>query len=274
VAWDDSFASNVKARIDAGQEVDGDELSRFLGMVDDAVMAQPRPPAPGTQHPWTDQQAHDVYSRIHRDPSSVTDDDADGFYQWVAAQGQQLHAQRGQVLPPVPAADASAEERHAYLIACQRADVPPDPEVAAAFAEQVQQITAEATRELQDRYPPGLFEPPPKAPSEDAMRQELWQLVERQQQDPNSVDSGDWQQAIGRLNLLAAQTNKAARRDQLPWVLASDNPGDPGVEEGAVEAMTAPAPWIPRQPTETEQTLAELNQLENQATTDLGGDAA
>ena len=150
----------------------------------------------------------------------------------------------------------------------------PDPEVAAAFAVQVQQITAEATKELQDRYPPRLFERPPTAPTEDDMRAELWQLVERQQRDPSSVDSADWQQAIGRLNLLAAQTSEEHRRDQLPWVLPADQPRDPGVEPGAVEAMTTPAPWTPRQPTETEQTLAELNQLEDQATTDLGGDAA
>jgi hypothetical protein len=157
------------------------------------------------------------------------------------------------------------------LPTCRRA---PDPETAAAFAVQVQQITAEATREPQDRYPPGLFERPPTAPTEDEMRAELWQLVERQQRDPASVDSGEWQQAIGRLNLLAAQTSEQARRDQLPWVLPADHARDPGIEPGAVEAMTAPAPWTPRQPTETEQTLADLNQLENQATTDLGGDAA
>jgi hypothetical protein len=140
----------------------------------------------------------------------------------------------------------------------------------AAFSEQVQQVTAEATRELQDRYPPGLFERPPEAPDQDAMRQELWSLVERQQRDPDSVSSGDWQQAIGRLNLLAAQTSDQARRDQLPWVLPADNPG---VELGAVEAMTAPPPWTPRQPTETEQTLADLSQLDEQAG-ELGGDTA
>jgi hypothetical protein len=37
--------------------------------------------------------------------------------------------------------------------------------------------------------------------------------------------------------------------------------------------MTAPAPWTPRQPTETEQTLADLSQLEDQAG-ELGGDTA
>jgi hypothetical protein len=239
-------------------------------MVDEAVQGQR--PQPGPQHPWTDQQAHEVYSRIHRDPSSVSDEDAQGFYAWVEDQGRQLAADRGQV-SAVPGLDASIQERHAYLLACQRADQPSDPATVAAFSDQVQQVTAEATRELQDRYPPGLFERPPEAPDQDAMRQELWSLVERQQRDPASVSSGDWQQAIGRLNLLAAQTSDQARRDQLPWVLPADNPGDPGVEPGAVEAMTALAPWTARQPTEIEQTLADLSQLEDQAG-ELGGDTA
>jgi hypothetical protein len=270
VAWDDSFANRVKTAIDAGQAVDAEELTRFLAMVDEAVEGQR--PQPGPQHPLSDQQAHDVYTRIHRDPTGVSDDDAQGFYAWVEDQGRQLAASRGHV-PAVPSPDASIQERHAYILACQWADQPPDPATVAALSEQVQQVTAEATRELQDRYPPGLFERPPTAPSEDDMRAELWDLVERQQQDLASVSSGEWQEAIGRFNLLAAQTSDQARRDQLPWVLPADNPGDPGVEPGAVEAMTAPAPWTPRQPTETEQTLADLSQLEDQAG-ELGGDTA
>ena len=37
--------------------------------------------------------------------------------------------------------------------------------------------------------------------------------------------------------------------------------------------MTANAPWTPRQPTETEQTLTELDQLDQEAG-GLDGDAA
>jgi hypothetical protein len=60
------------------------------------------------------------------------------------------------------------------------------------------------------------------------MRQELWGLVERQQADPNSVSTADWQQAIGRLNLLTAEAGNEARRQQLPWVLPADAARDPG----------------------------------------------
>jgi hypothetical protein len=37
--------------------------------------------------------------------------------------------------------------------------------------------------------------------------------------------------------------------------------------------MTAPAPWTPRQPTGTEQALADLDQLDQEAA-DLDDDAA
>jgi hypothetical protein len=36
-AWDDSFANTIKARIDAGQEVDPADAQRFEAMVTTAV---------------------------------------------------------------------------------------------------------------------------------------------------------------------------------------------------------------------------------------------
>jgi hypothetical protein len=50
--------------------------------------------------------------------------------------------------PRSRAPDASAQERHDYILACQHADQPPDPSVVAAYVEQVNTVTAEATREL------------------------------------------------------------------------------------------------------------------------------
>jgi hypothetical protein len=268
VAWDDTFANRVRDQIERHQEVDGDDLTRFLAMVDEAVTDQQRPRAEPS-HPWSDQQAHDVYTRIHHSPDSVTAEEAQEFWSWAQTQQRQAAGERGHI-PPVPAADASVQERHAYILACQRANQAPDPATVAAFAEQVNATLTDATRELESRYPPGLFERPPTAPDEDAMRQELWGLVEQQRQDPNSVSTADWHAAYGRLGALTDQHAADTRGRQLPWVLPADQARDPGVEPGAVEAMTAPAPWTPRQPTETEQTLAELGQLDHE----IGDDAA
>jgi hypothetical protein len=116
-----------------------------------------------------------------------------------------------------------------------------------------------------------MFERRPTAPDEDTMRQQLWDLWKRQQEDPNSVTAADWGTVTNQLGAMVDEHVAAEHQRQLPWVL--DSPADPGVEPGAVEAMTAPAPWTPRQPTETEQALAELDQLQDE-TADYGDDAA
>jgi hypothetical protein len=46
VAWDEGFAYDVKARIDAGQGVEPEVLSRFLAMVNEAVDGQRQQPGP------------------------------------------------------------------------------------------------------------------------------------------------------------------------------------------------------------------------------------
>ena len=71
----------MKARIDAGQEVDPADADRFEAMVTTAVndLHRSRAPQP-VAHPWSDAEAHDVYTRINRDPASVTDQ----FAAWTA----------------------------------------------------------------------------------------------------------------------------------------------------------------------------------------------
>jgi hypothetical protein len=173
----------------------------------------------------------------------------------------------------VPGAEASIEERHAYLNAAHLNGQEPDLATVAAFNEQVGQALQDHTAALEARFLPGFFaDGRPQAPeSTEAMREELHALYTCQQQDPASVTEADWHATWKRLGAMVDQHNTDQRRRQLPWVL--DTPGDPGVEPGAVEAMTAPAPWTPRQPTETEQALAELDQLDEEAA-GFGGDAA
>jgi hypothetical protein len=273
VPWDDGFAASVKGRIDAGQEVSPEDLSRFVAMVDEAAAGAQRPTPRAAGPDWTDAQAHDVYTRINRDPASVTDGESQQFAAWAAQRTSGPALERGQV-PPVPGPDASIEERHAYINAAHRSNVEPDPATVAAFNEQVGQALKDHTAALEARFPPGFFDDGrPKPPSsEQAMREELHALYARQQQDPASVTAADWAAITGRLDAAVAEYAADYRQRKLPWVL--DTPGDPGVEPGAVEAMTAPAPWTPRQPTGTEQHLASLDQLEQEAAAiDQGDDA-
>jgi hypothetical protein len=74
-------------------------------------------------------------------------------------------------------------------------------------------------------------------------------------------------QGPGPLGLLVDQAATDERRRQLPWVLPADAGNDPGATPEAVEALTTTAPWTPREPTETEQTLVELAELNEQAAT-------
>lgn len=263
-AWDESFALDIQRRIARG-DVDPADADRFQSMVLTAIDEAngQRTPEP-ERHPWTDQQAHDVYVRINRDPGSVTAQEADAFAAWAAEQSQPTLA-RGEV-PPVPGPDASIEERNAYLKACGHAGVEPDPATLAAFHEQVGQALKDHTAELESRFPAGFFDDGRPRPPEnaEAMREELHALYARQQEDPASVTDADWARINGQLAAMVDQHNTDQRRRQLPWVLPADAASDPGVEPGAVEAMTAPAPWTPRPPTKTEHALEELSALDQQ----------
>jgi hypothetical protein len=160
-------------------------------------------------------------------------------------------------------------------IAGARADQEPDPATVAAFLGQVDEARAAAVADLESRFPPGFFHDgrPTPPESEQAMREELHSLYTRQQTDPGSVDPAEWHRINARVGLMVDQHTRDQRARQLPWVL--DTPRDPGVEPGGAEAMTAPAPWTPRQPTETEQTLAGLAALDQEAAaTHTGDDAA
>ena len=275
-AWDETFALDMQRRISQHKPVSDEEAAQFHAMVTAAIDAAntERAGAGRDQHPWTDQQAHDVYARINQDPESVTAQDADDFAAWAAEQGQPTLA-RGEV-PPVPGPQASIEDRNAYIKACGQAGVQADPAVVAAFHEQVSTALRDHTADLESRYPAGFFhDGRPQAPeSTDAMREELHTLYARQQADPGSVTDADLHAALGRLDTLAGQHATEERRRQLPWVLPADQTHDGrGIEPGAIEAMTAPAPWTPRESTGTEQTLAELDQLDQEAA-GLDGDAA
>jgi hypothetical protein len=78
------------------------------------------------------------------------------------------------------------------------------------------------------------------------MREELHTLYTRQQAEPARVTAADWHAAMGRLGALTEQHAADQRRRRLPWILPADQAHDGrGVEPGAVQAMTAPAPWTP-----------------------------
>jgi hypothetical protein len=269
MAWDQGFATDVQARIDAGQDVPADQLERFWQMVTEAATDASRTAEAIPRHEWTDRQAHDVYTRLNRDPASVTAEEADAFTRWAQEQGR-LATLGG--VPAVPGPDASIEERHAYIDAATRAGQTPDEATVTAYLAQVNQASTDAAAELEARFPPGFFDDGrPKLPTEDELRGELHDLYRRQQTDPGSVKPDEWANAQARLSLLAGQAVAEERSRQLPWVL--DQPTDAGVDPDAGSAMTAP--WSPRPPTETEQTLAELSQLDEQAATiDQGDDAA
>jgi hypothetical protein len=168
----------------------------------------------------------------------------------------------------------SGTGRHAYIDAATRAGETPDEATVTAYLAQVAQANADASAELERRYPPGFFDDGrPKTPTEDELRGELHELYARQQRDPAIVRPDEWANVQARLSLLAGQVATEERSRQLSWVLPAEAGNDPGVAPEAVQALTTPPPWTPRQPTQTEQALAELDQLDHEAAT-LGDDAA
>jgi hypothetical protein len=256
MGWDQQFMEATKARIDAGQDPGEDDLARYLEAIGEAAAAASYDAEAASRHEWTDRQAHDVYTRLNREPASVTDAEADAFTRWATEQGR-LATVGG--VPPVPGPDASITERHAYIDAATRAGQTPDEATVTAYLAQVDQASAEASAELEARYPPGFFDDGrPKLPTEDELRE----LYARQQRDPASVQPDEWANLQARLSLLVDQAATDARSRELPWVLAAEAGNDPGATPEAVEALTTPAPWTPREPTDTEQTLAELAALE------------
>jgi hypothetical protein len=270
MTWDQGFASDMQARIDAGQDVEHADLERFWQMVDEATTDANRTAEAASRHEWTDRQAHEVYTRLNQDPASVSDADAEAFTRWAQEQGR-LSTLEG--IPPVPGPTASMQERHAYIDAATRAGYTPDDATMAAYLAQVDQASAEASAELEARFPAGFFDDGrPKTPTEDELRGELHELYARQQRDPASVRPDEWAKVQARLGLLVDQATTDARSRELPWVLPAEAGNDPGVSREAVEALTTPAPWTPRAPSETEQTLAELGQLDEQAAAINQGD--
>jgi hypothetical protein len=270
MAWDQGFMEATKARIEAGQDPGEDELARYLAAIGEASAAASYDAEATSRHEWTDRQAHDVYTRLNRDPASVTAAETDAFARWATEQGR-LATVGG--VPPVPGTDASITERHAYIDAATRAGQTPDETTVTAYMAQVDQASAEASAELETRYPPGFFDDGrPKTPTEDELRGELHELYARQQRDPASVKPDEWANLQARLSLLVDQAATDARSRQLPWALPAEAGNDPGATPEAVQALTTPAPWTPREPTDTEQALAELDQLDQEAAT-LGDDA-
>jgi hypothetical protein len=260
MAWDQQFMEATKARIEAGQDLGEDDLARYLEAIGEASAAASYDAEATSRHEWTDRQAHDVYTRLNRDPGSVTAAEADAFTRWAQEQGR-LATVGG--VPPVPGPDASITERHAYIDATTRGGQTPDEATVTAYLAQVDQASADATAEMEARFPAGFFDDGrPKTPTEDELRGELHELYARQQRDPASVKPDEWANLQARLSLLVDQAATDARSRQLPWVLAAEAGNDPGAAPEAVQALTAPAPWTPREPTDTEQTLAELAALE------------
>jgi hypothetical protein len=236
MAWDQGFMEATKARIDAGQQPSEADLARYLEAIGEASAAASHHAEATSRHEWTDQQAHDVYTRLNRDPASVSDADADAFTRWAQEQGRLATLAD---VPPVPGPDASLEERHAYIDAATRAGQAPDEATVTAYLAQVDQATAEASAELERRYPPGFFDDGrPKLPTEDELRGELHDLYQRQQRDPASVGPDEWATLQARLGLLVDQAATDARGRELPWVL----PAEAGSDPGAAPRPSRPSP--------------------------------
>jgi hypothetical protein len=239
---DGDKAAAIKRRIDAGQQPTDEDLARYLQAIGEASAAA----------------SHTA--------------DADAFTRWAAEQGR-LATLAG--VQPVPGPEASLEERRAYIDAATRAGQAPDEATVTAYLAQVDQANAEATAELERRYPPGFFDDGrPKTPTEEELRGELHDPYQRQLQDPASVAPDEWATLQARLGLLVDQAATDARSREFPWGLPADAGNDPGASPEAVQALTTPGLWTPREPTETEHTPAELGQLEEQAAAINQGDDA